>query len=125
MINSKFILDILDLILDEDDTRTLREQIAFLNELEIEHTGIGMFVNFKNNFLETNLLNLSNKVLNGIEIRNENEKVLADVILYVKNGKIEQLEIFNKNGFDFPKEYLDEYIITQTWIGSKGKIISN
>jgi len=125
MINSKFILDILDLILDEEKTKILRKQIDFLNVSKIEHTGIGMFINFENNFHETKLQNFSDQVLNGVEILNEKQNVLAAVILYVKNGKIEKLEIFNKNGFDFPQEYLDEYLITQTWIGSKGRIISN
>ena len=126
MINSQLILDIIDLILDdENEGKFLREQIDFITEKEIENTGIGMFINFDNKFEKLEMSFNKDLTLVGVEIRNEKQNVLADAILYVKNGLIAELEIFNKNGQDYPIENLDNYILEQTWIGSKKLIISH
>ena len=126
MIESKFTLDILDLILDDEaEAKSLREQIDFLTETEIEYTGIGMFIYFENVFKYEKLSNHRNSVYNGVELRDEKQNVLADVILHVENGLIKAIEIFNKNGEDYPSGKLENYILKQIWIGSKNRIISN
>ena len=125
MIDSKLTLDILDLILDDEtEDKSLREQIDFLTEIEIEHTGIGMFIYFENVFKNEESNIYGNSVLVGVELTNEEQNVLADVMLHVENGLIKTIEIFNKNGEDYPEEKLENYILRQIWIGSKNRIIS-
>ena len=126
MIESKFTLDILDLILDDEaEAKSLREQIDFLTETEIEYTGIVMFIYFENVFIYEEPSNHRNSVYNGVELINEKQNVLADVILHVENGLIKSIEIFNKNGEDYPSGKLESYILRQIWISSKNRIISN
>lgn len=125
MIGSKFIIDILDLMLDcEKEDKSLREQIDFLTETEIDHTGSGLFISFENEQKKKYLKVGKNLTLIGVEIKNEKLNVLADAILQIKDGIIDELEIFNKNGFDYPTEKLEYYILTQNWNGSKNRTIS-
>ena len=49
MIKSKFISDILDLILDGD----VRNQKDYLTEKDYEYTGVGLFVNFSQRTAES------------------------------------------------------------------------
>ncbi|REG97959.1 hypothetical protein [Flavobacterium aquicola] len=125
MISSKFIIDILDLILDDEkEAKLLRNQIGFLTVTEIEHTGIGLFINFENELKKECFKVDKNLTFDGVEIKNEELNILADAILHVKDGIIYQLEIFNKNGSDYPKDEIETYTLTQNWNGSKNRTIS-
>lgn len=124
MISSKFIIDILELILDDENvSKSLHEQIDFLTDTEIKHTGIGMFIHFENKLVEKYLKLGENLTLNGIEIKNEKLNILAEAILKVKDGIVVELEIFNKNGLDYPKVEIENYTLTQNWKGSKNRTI--
>lgn len=124
MISSKFIVDILDLMLDDETLdESLCKQIAFLTDIETVYTEVGIFINFKNEIEEEFLKIGMNLTLDGVEIQNDEQNILADAILQVKDGIICQLEIFNKNGFDFPKEEIENYVLTQNWKESKKRII--
>ena len=124
MISSKFIVDILNLMLDDETLdESLFRQIKFLKDIESVYTNVGVFINFKNEIEEEFLKIGMNLTFDGVEIQNDEQNILADAILQVKDGIICQLEIFNKNGFDFPKEEIENYVLTQNWKESKEIII--
>ncbi len=137
MIKSKFILDIFDLIFDDHKANDLlKKQIGFLTEGEIEHTGVGLFINFNSDetiqtykidkkllvdeSTDPNVL----EMIDGVEIKNESQNILADAIVHLKNGVIDSLEIWNKVGDNYPIIELEHYEMTQTWRdASQNKII--
>jgi hypothetical protein len=137
VIKSKFILDIFDLLFDDHKaTDLLTKQIDFLTEGEIEHTGVGLFINFNSDKtiqaykVDRNLLvdesddpNLL-EMIDGVEIKNDSQNILADAIVHLKNGVIDSLEIWNKGGDNYPLIEPEHYEMTQTWRDvSKNKII--
>ncbi len=128
MIKSQLVLDILDLALDhEKETEKLKNQIPYLTEKEYEFTGVGVYIYFDQdpkifmftaNFpYEGNVLENGNIAyrLNGIEIRNDKEKFLADATVHLINGIINCVEILNKIGV-YPTKEPDNYAIYQIWI---------
>ncbi|MBC6491547.1 hypothetical protein ACFSQD_19565 [Flavihumibacter stibioxidans] len=129
MIQSKYILDILDLTFDGLDFEdSLRKQIPFLSEKHEEHTGIGLIIDFlvepgielyrSSADKAQNLDTQGNRteMLNGVEIKNEELKVLADATVHLTNGIIDCVEILNKNGEMYPLKELQEYELTQLWL---------
>ncbi len=129
MIQSKLILDIFDLIFDEIESEDLlRQQIQFLSEKSYEHTGIGMYVYFladkeiekykiptekATNF---DILGNPTEMINGVELSNEELNILADTTVHLKNGIIDCIEIWNKNGEDYPRDEPVCYELTQSWL---------
>ncbi|UOK42203.1 MULTISPECIES: hypothetical protein [Flavobacterium] len=129
MIKSQLILDILDLILDGlENEKNLHCQIPFLKEGNQEHTGVGVFINFE---AEPNITNhkistancLTKDVdgnpierIDGLELINESLNILADVSIHLSNGIIDCVEIWNKNGENYPKEEPKQYQLIQKWI---------
>ena len=125
MISSKLIIDILDLLLDDDEIEiSFREQIDFLVESSKDNTGIGLFINFENERRDKYFKVGKNLTFDGVEINNGELNILADIILHVKDGIIDQLEIFNKNGSKYPEVEIENYILTQNWKGSKNRTIT-
>ena len=137
MIKSQLLLDILDLIFDGlENEKNLRCQIPFLKESSQEHTGIGLFINLdadKNiNEYKISTINQLNKDvdgnpierIDGLELINESENILADISVHLTNGIIDCVEIWNKNGENYPENELNKYQLIQNWIvPEKRKII--
>jgi len=65
-----------------------------------------------------NLVTQENRteILNGVEIKNEELKVLADATVHLTNRIIDCVEIFNKNGEMYPLQELQAYELTQLWL---------
>lgn len=125
MIQSKFISDILDLLLDGDnDGNALRNQIQFLDDIKYDYTGVGLFVTFSysDEIIEFRLTN-NTTVTNGVEIKSSDLAAGADVTLFIKNGIIDYLEIWSKDG-NYPNKELTNYTLTQVWIGAPQRQIS-
>ncbi|KGO84564.1 hypothetical protein [Flavobacterium suncheonense] len=129
MIKSQLLLDILDLIFDGlENEKNLRCQIPFLKENNQEHTGIGLFINLdadKNiNDYKIPTINNSNKNvdgnpierIDGLELINESQNILADISVHLTNGIIDCVEIWNKNGENYPKNEPNKYQLIQNWI---------
>ena len=126
---SKLILDIFDLTFDDYEYGDLlRQQISFLRQSDQEHTSVGLFIYFKGEHgieqyrVPTDKINSFDlegdpiERLNGVEIKNEMLNILAEATVHLKNGFIDCLEIFNKNGEDYPTNEPDSYSLEQIWI---------
>jgi len=126
---SKYILDIFDLTfqgLSSGDLLT--KQIPFLSQGDNKHTGIGLYIYFvakkeiqqyKVTASNTSTFDANGNVtemLNGVEIRNSQLNILADATVHLKGGIIDNLEIWNKNGHDYPQTEPKNYELHQTWL---------
>lgn len=129
MIQSQFILDIFNLTFDDLEIgKNLRNQVSFLNENSREHTGVGLFINFSSEngiekykvatYKAENLDIYGNptEMINGVEIKNEKLKILADATVHLTNGIIDGLEIWNKIGEEYPKSDPTQYELIQLWL---------
>lgn len=136
MIKSQLILDIFDLIFDDfEHEEKLRNQIPFLSENEIEHTSIGLFINFKKgNGIEDYKIPIENtedkdvngkaiERINGVEMKNNELKILADIDVQITDGIIDYIEIWNKIGEDYPIHEPTKYELEQVWVNSKNRKI--
>lgn len=134
MIKSQYILDIFDLAFDDhSDCNLLRNQIQFLSVREIEHTGIGAFIyfsfhdqilQFKLDTSDSTKFDIEGNptdIINGIEIVNPDLLILADATVYLKNGIIDYLEIWNKCGENYVKADPEHYQLNQIWLDRKRK----
>lgn len=134
MIESKLILDVFDLTFDEcEHEDLLKKQVLFLTQSHQDHTGIGVFIYFNSeNGIEVFQLpsdkepsfdikeNLITQV-DGVQLVNKNLHILADTIVHLKNGFIDCLEIWNKNGEDYPVQDPENYVLEQMWKGKGDK----
>ena len=129
MIKSTYILDIFDLIFDEyESAELIKKQIPLIKEESREHTGIGLFINFKGceeieNYktptLKFPVFDTDGnpiKRLNGVEIKNDALDILADITVHLRNGLIDSIEIFNKNGSEYRQINPVNYEMTQLWL---------
>jgi hypothetical protein len=121
MIKSKFISDILDLILDGDDIGDVRNQKDYLTEKDYEYTGVGLFVNFSyvdgiDKFKAKN----ENLIIDGLVIKSKELKIGASVTMFFIDGLVNYINIWSYDGI-FPKNELETYTLTQEWIGSPGR----
>jgi len=115
MISSKFILDILDLLLDGDEAgKTLRPQIDYLTDAKYNYTGVGVFVTFLSSTGIENYRYPEDKVvLDGVSITSTELGILgASTILFVSNGVLDTLEIFSYDG-GYPRRELSDYTLKQ------------
>lgn len=129
MINSQYILDILDLSFDNhSESDLLRKQVPFLNITDIAHTGIGAYFHFSaDDQIQQFKLDTSNatnfdiegnptSMVNGVEIENADLFILADTIIHLKNGIIDHLEIWNKCGENYVLSDPEHYQLDQVWL---------
>ena len=124
MIQSKYINDILELLLDSDeDGLFASQQLPFLTESKFNYTGSGLFVSFEHN-VGIEIYRAENKdlVLDGVNIKSDECQIEAQAILFFKDGLIDNLEIWCYIG-EYPNNDLTSYILTQTWLGSDNKTI--
>lgn len=139
MIKSQLLLDIFNIMFDDlEYEENLRNQIQFLEVNETEHTGIGLFVNFKKKQeIEKYRVSIEKNEngnfeiidsirLNGVELRNIQLNIEADVDVVVKDGIINYVEVWNRIGEQYPENEPTKYELEQVWVDSKKrKIIRN
>lgn len=125
MIKSKFILDILDLLLDGDnDGLMIRQQLDHIIDENYNYTGSGLFVKFSNSdSISTKRIQKDTLVLNGVLIESSELEIGADATVFITNGIIDYLEIWSQSG-DYPKRELTDYILTQVWEDSPNRQIT-
>ena len=125
MIKSKYINDILDLLLDSDTEGLFaRQQIPFLTDSSYDYTPSGLFVSFEHRKeIESFRTEKGDLVLNGVKIKTNEYKIEADATLFFKDGIIDNLEIWCYAG-EYPKNDLINYTLTQTWTDSENKTIT-
>lgn len=126
MLKSKFITDVLELLLDGDnDGIKARSQIKFITESDYEYTGSGVFVGFEHQSgIEKYRCEKNNLILNGVEIKSSELEIGAKCSLFFKNGLIDYLEIWSCDGI-YPQTELTKYELTQVWENSPRKKIIN
>jgi hypothetical protein len=126
MINSKYINDILYLLLDGDEEIiSLRKQLECLSEKSFEYTGSGVFVSFAHSEKAKEFRSeKSDLVLNGLAFVTSEFPVEGDATLFFKEGIINYLEIWCHNGENYPEKDLVKYTLTQNWVNSPGKVIT-
>lgn len=125
MIKSKYISDILELLLDGDKEGLFaRQQIPFVLDTKYSYTGGGLFVSFEHlQGIELFKVDIDDLVLNGVKIENHWYPLEAEAILFFKNGLIDYLEIWCYDG-DYPNYDLLDYTLTQFWDTSTKKSIT-
>ncbi|MGB8190847.1 MAG: hypothetical protein WCF67_02955 [Chitinophagaceae bacterium] len=113
----------------------MRNQIRFLSLRAKEHTAIGLFIYFAADQgidqYKTDVGDIhhfeaggnSIERIDGVEISNDNLNILADVTVYLKNGIIDSLEIWNKNGHDYPIKEPANYELRQVWLDKDSRRI--
>ncbi|WP_452227619.1 hypothetical protein [Lacinutrix sp. MEBiC02404] len=126
MLKSKFIADILELLLDGDsDGIKAKSQIEFITESDYEYTGNGVFIGFEHkNGIEKHRFEKDKLILDGVEIKSPELEIGANCTLFFSNGIIDYLEIWNYGG-TYPNTELKKYELTQTWENSQRKTIIN
>ena len=124
MISSKYISDILDLLLDGDDLGTsARSQIDYLADERYEYTGVGAFVSFKQlPGIEKHRLTTDRVILNGLEIESTLLEIGAEASVFIDGGLIEYLEIWSYSG-EYPSRELTDYTLKQSWTNGEGREI--
>lgn len=130
MIQSQLILDIFELLFDELGYEDLlKGQIPFLVVGSKEHTKVGAFIYFGHEkgiesfqvqaVGEPGFDSDGNLIarINGVELKNDNLEILAATTVHLKNGLIDCLEIWNKNGEEYPIVEPEVYRLEQVWNG--------
>ena len=127
MLKSKFIENILELLLDGDkDGIDAKLQLEYLSESDYEYTGTGVFIGFEHKKgIEKFKADKSDLILDGVGIKSTELEIGADCTLFFTNGLIDNLEIWSFSG-NYPKKELSDYELTQKWENSpERKIIVN
>ena len=128
MIQSQYILDIFDLLFDDHKaSQLLRKQVEYLSVGDTEHTGVGLIINFitdegiedfrvpKDLLISGTDSKETLEMVNGLEIINESQNILADATVHLKEGLIKTLEIWNKGGDKYPLTDPQHYSLHQSW----------
>lgn len=134
MIQSQLILDIFELLFDELGYEALlKKQIPFLSIGSKDHTKVGAFIYFDHEkgiesfrvqaVGEPGFDSDGNLIarIDGVELHNDKLMILADTTVHLKNGLIDCLEIWNKNGEDYPVNEPEVYRLEQVWKGKAEK----
>lgn len=123
MVKSQFILDILILLLDGEDSKFLITQLDYISDSNYNYTnGGGCFITFSHSDDIIKYKLKGNLVLNGVTIESPELKGGADVTLFMKDGIIDYLEIWSFDG-KYPNTELKIYKLSQVWQSSAKKII--
>lgn len=125
MIESAFILNILDLLLDGDEEgRALRGQIGYLTDVEYEYTGSGLFVTFEvSDGAGQERYQGENVLLDGVAVTSSQLGLGASASVLIKDGLIHTLEIWSYDGV-YPQEELEDYTLRQLGSFGSGREIS-
>lgn len=110
MIQSGFISDILNLLLEGDEVDDMaRMQIETLTESDFHYSGAGLFVSFSHDEdIFKFRLNEDKLTLTGVEIKSPDLAIGADAIVFFKDGVIDFLEIWSHDG-NYPDKELTDY----------------
>lgn len=123
MIRSRFILDILTLLLDGEDSILLIPQLDYIFDSDYNYTnGGGCIITFSYSDDIVKYKSKENIVLNGVIIESSELEVGADATLFMKDGIIDYLEIWSFDG-NYPNKELKNYKLSQVWQGSTKKAI--
>jgi hypothetical protein len=124
MVQSRFILNILDLLLDcDEDGKIARQQMTYLTERNYNYSGAGLFVIFSHTDDALKYrLRKKDAVLNGVKIKSPDLGIGADATLSFKDGIVDYLEIWSLDG-NYPDKELEKYIMTQEWKDSPNRQI--
>jgi hypothetical protein len=124
VIQSKYIRDILTLLL-EGDTEGLaaRKQLEYITENKSDYTGVGVFVSFKRiQGIESYKIENKELILDGVTIKSIELNIGAIATLFFKDGLADYLEIWSYDG-EHPKKELSSYELKQEWSESPNKTI--
>ncbi|KAA9333037.1 hypothetical protein F0P96_08615 [Hymenobacter busanensis] len=125
MLKSKFVSDILTLLLDADDAvDALQHQLAFLEEDDLEYTTRGVIIAFKQLPGIEAYRCAADGYYPGVTIKSTELEVGADATLVVDNGLIDYLEIWAFGGV-YPSHELKQYELEQVWQNSPGRKVSS
>ena len=125
MIQSKYISDILELLLGGGKEGILaRQQLSFIKEENFDYTSAGLFVSFSHSDKITqNKVSTANFILDGVKIQTTEFPIEANATLFFTEGLIDYLEIWCYLG-NYPNQDLTKYTLTQIWKNSSNKIIT-
>ncbi|HEY4063182.1 MAG TPA: hypothetical protein VGM30_14850 [Puia sp.] len=125
MISSKYILNILDLLLDGDEKgKALRCQIDYLTDIEYDYTGVGLYVSFKpSDGIEKYRYQEEKIILDGVSITSTELGIGASATIFVRDGIIKTLEIWSYDG-EYPRKELNNYKLKQEGTFGAGREIS-
>ncbi len=138
MITSQLILDTFDLIFDGHQSKDLLEkQVGYLSIEKVDHTGVGLFAYFikDDNIYSFKVVEDNNSMtvdrkgiketLVGIELKNTELNILADIIVHIKYGIIDCFEVFQKYNSNYPLAEPEHYEIYQEYLDkSRRRIIA-
>jgi hypothetical protein len=113
MIKSKFITEIVELILKGNkDSESLMHQIPFLSESKYDYTGVGLYVDFSHSpEAAVYKIDEAQRVITGIQILSEDlDASGGGAILFLKGGIISTLEIYTYTG-SYPRKELANYTL--------------
>ena len=124
MLKSKFISNILELLLDgEEEIINAKLQLKYLFESNYKYTDSGVFISFDYKIgIEKYKVNKNNLVLSGVVINSTELEIEAECLLFFKNGLIEYLEIYSSDE-NYPRKELKNYELSQEWNNSPGRKI--
>ena len=124
MLKSKFISNILELLLDgEEEIINVKLQLKYLFESNYKYTDSGVFISFDYKIgIEKYKVNKNNLVLSGVVINSTELEIEAECLLFFKNGLIEYLEIYSSDE-NYPRKELKNYELSQEWNNSPGRKI--
>jgi hypothetical protein len=125
MVKSKYISDILDLLLDGDNEGlSARQQMPYITEDNFDYTGGGLFVRFSHSDeITKHKVNKQDLILDGVKIKTTEYPIEAEATLFFKDGLINYLEIWCYLG-DYPNQDLKKYTLTKIWNNSPTKNIT-
>ncbi|SCY28960.1 hypothetical protein [Flavobacterium caeni] len=115
MIQSTFVYNILDLLLDGDeDGFSARSQLQHLTDVETHYDAEGVVVYFDFDGPLPEPDDEEDLVLSGVFIVSEQDQIEAEAVLYFADGIVDCLEIVCLSG-DYPPRELTQYTLTQDW----------
>lgn len=113
MTKSQYILDILYLSLDSDDTQYIKKQISLLRDVSYDYTEVGVFVGFKPIGVIGKEFLSKERIIGGVNIESDELEYGAGTILFFnEDGILETLEIFAYSN-SYLQKNLTHYILTK------------
>lgn len=115
MIESKYILDILETLVNDQQYCLLKKQIDFLEVEEYEYTPIGVFVSFKHREgIKNYSFDEKSLRLGGLLIKSDEIDIGAEADVVLRDGLINYIEICSFGDF-YPQKDPDTYVLEPQW----------
>ncbi|MFB9865218.1 hypothetical protein [Rufibacter immobilis] len=127
VIQSKYIRDILTLLLDGDpEGLAAKKQLDYIRENKSNYTGAGVFVSFEHlQGIVSYKTENKELILDGVIINSPELNIGAIATLFFKDGLADYLEIWSYDG-EYPEKELRNYELKQEWNESPNrKTINN